>query len=109
MEAMERQNAASWTRCGGASKAPKLPPFSRNGSRHSNKSNERRPARRRILGQASSTGFHEERDSMLRLARWTVCGLLFWVLGTGNAAASGWQHIGNVQRVEKLPDGVELT
>jgi len=23
--------------------------------------------------------------------------------------AQGWQHIGNVQKVEKLPDGVELT
>ena len=25
------------------------------------------------------------------------------------SSAQGWQHIGNVQRVEKLPDGVELT
>ncbi len=46
---------------------------------------------------------------MPRLARWTVCGLLLWVLGTSSAAATGWQHIGNVQRVEKLQDGVELT
>ena len=23
--------------------------------------------------------------------------------------AQGWQHVGNVQKVEKLPDGVELT
>ena len=27
----------------------------------------------------------------------------------GSVAATGWQHIGNVQRVEKLQDGVELT
>jgi alpha-glucosidase len=37
-----------------------------------------------------------------------IC-LLLCVLGTSGAAATGWQHIGNVQRVEKLPDGVELT
>jgi len=36
-------------------------------------------------------------------------GLLASVLGSGFAAAQGWQHLGNVQRVEKLKDGVELT
>ena len=30
-------------------------------------------------------------------------------LVAGSASAIGWQHVGNVQRVEKLPDGVELT
>src|SRR6267143_767511 len=30
-------------------------------------------------------------------------------LGSGFAVAQGWQHLGNVQRVEKLKDGVELT
>jgi len=30
-------------------------------------------------------------------------------LGSGFAAAQGWQHLGKVQRVEKLKDGVELT
>src|SRR6266446_1277839 len=30
-------------------------------------------------------------------------------LGCGTAAAQGWQHIGKVQRVEKMKDGVELT
>ncbi len=29
-------------------------------------------------------------------------------LGCGTAAAQGWQHLGKVQRVEKLKDGVEL-
>jgi alpha-glucosidase len=36
-------------------------------------------------------------------------GLLASVLGSGFAAAQGWQHLGKVQRVEKLKDGVELT
>ena len=31
------------------------------------------------------------------------------LLWCASAAAQGWQHIGSVQRVEKLPDGVELT
>jgi len=46
---------------------------------------------------------------MLRFAKWTSISLLFSVASIGNAAASGWQHIGNVQSVEKLTDGVELT
>ena len=46
---------------------------------------------------------------MSRLARWTGITLLFWTLHISSAAAAGWQHIGNVQRVEKLKDGVELT
>ncbi|MGC1414826.1 MAG: glycoside hydrolase family 31 protein [Candidatus Acidiferrum sp.] len=46
---------------------------------------------------------------MSRLARWTGITLLFWALHISSAAATGWQHIGNVQRVEKLKDGVELT
>ena len=36
-------------------------------------------------------------------------GLLASVLGSGFAAAQGWQHLGKVQRIEKLKDGVELT
>jgi len=35
--------------------------------------------------------------------------LLVSALGCGIALAQGWQHIGKVQRVEKLKDGVELT
>jgi len=46
---------------------------------------------------------------MPRLARWTGICILFCVLSTGNASATGWQHIGNVQRAERLPNGVELT
>ena len=46
---------------------------------------------------------------MLRLARWTGISLLFWAINISSAAATGWQHIGNVQRVEKIKDGVELS
>ncbi|MGB8473314.1 MAG: glycoside hydrolase family 31 protein [Candidatus Acidiferrum sp.] len=46
---------------------------------------------------------------MLRLARCTGISLLFWTIHISGAAATGWQHIGNVQRVERLKDGVELT
>jgi alpha-glucosidase len=35
--------------------------------------------------------------------------LLASALGCGTAFAQGWQHIGKVQRVEKLKDGVEIT
>jgi len=46
---------------------------------------------------------------MPRLASWTAIGLLFCAISSVSSTATGWQHIGNVQRVEKLPDGVELT
>ena len=36
-------------------------------------------------------------------------GLLFSAMAWAAAGAQGWQHLGNVQKVEKLPDGVELT
>lgn len=45
---------------------------------------------------------------MPRLARWGAIGLLFCAIST-STAATGWQHIGNVLRVEELQDGVELT
>ena len=36
--------------------------------------------------------------------------ILVWIACNGGAASGqGWEHIGNVQRVEKLKDGVELT
>jgi alpha-glucosidase len=49
---------------------------------------------------------------MLRPARctkWTAASLLVCALGVQNARATGWQHIGNVERVQRLADGVELT
>jgi alpha-glucosidase len=46
---------------------------------------------------------------MPRLVNWSGVTLLLCAISASNAAATGWQHIGNVQRVEKLKDGVELT
>jgi alpha-glucosidase len=46
---------------------------------------------------------------MPRLASWSGIGLLVCAISGGSAAATGWQHVGNVQQVEKLQDGVELT
>src|SRR5208283_1932790 len=46
---------------------------------------------------------------MTRLARCMGMGLLAFCLLCGGVAAQGWQHIGKVQSVEKLKDGVELT
>src|SRR5713101_6348657 len=46
---------------------------------------------------------------MRRFARRMGMGLLACALGSGATLAQGWQHVSNVQRVEKLKDGVELT
>jgi alpha-glucosidase len=46
---------------------------------------------------------------MTGFARRIGIGLLASALGCGIAVAQGWQHVGKVQRVEKLKDGVELT
>src|SRR6202521_1169038 len=46
---------------------------------------------------------------MIGFARRVRIGLLVSALGCGIAVAQGWQHLGKVQRVEKLKDGVELT
>jgi alpha-glucosidase len=46
---------------------------------------------------------------MKRLARRITMGMLAFTLAGGSALAQGWQHVGKVQRVEKLSDGVELT
>jgi alpha-glucosidase len=45
------------------------------------------------------------RTFALRIA----AGLLWCASGCAVADAQGWQHLGNVQNVEKLPNGVELT
>jgi len=42
-------------------------------------------------------------------ARSIAIGLFGFTLGSGLVFAQGWQHLGNVQRVERLKDGVELT
>jgi len=46
---------------------------------------------------------------MKRLARRITIGMLAFTLAGASALAQGWQHVGKVQRVEKLNDGVELT
>ncbi len=46
---------------------------------------------------------------MTAFARRIGIGLLASTLGSGIAAAQAWQHVGKVQRIEKLKDGVELT
>jgi len=46
--------------------------------------------------------------AMTGFARRIGIGLLASVLWCGTAVAQGWQHIGKVQRVEKVKDGVEL-
>ena len=42
-------------------------------------------------------------------ARRSAITLLAFACGAVSAHAQGWQHLGSVQRVEKLKDGVELT
>jgi alpha-glucosidase len=46
---------------------------------------------------------------MLSSARRSAIALLAFACTNVCAYAQGWQHLGNVQRVEKLKDGVELT
>src|SRR4030081_521029 len=46
---------------------------------------------------------------MTRFARRIGIAVLASALGSGSAVGQGWQHIGKVQRVEKLKDGVELS
>src|SRR5258707_717565 len=46
---------------------------------------------------------------MLFFARRSALSLLVFAFCTAGVWAQGWQHIGAVQRVEKLKDGVELT
>src|SRR5882724_954595 len=46
--------------------------------------------------------------AMTGVARHIGIGLLACALSGGSVIAQGWQHVGKVQRVEKLKDGVEL-
>ncbi len=46
---------------------------------------------------------------MLVFAKRSALSLLAFAFCATGAWAQGWQHIGAVQRVEKLKDGVELT
>src|SRR5262252_7329039 len=40
--------------------------------------------------------------------QWRRLAAVAFFLAPGLGFAQGWQHLGNVQKVEKLPDGVEL-
>ena len=46
---------------------------------------------------------------MPRPLKLSLLSLLVCSLAASCTAAAGWQHIGNVQRVEQLPDGVEIS
>ena len=46
---------------------------------------------------------------MTGFARSIAIGLFGFTLGSGLVFAQGWRHLGSVQRVERLKDGVELT
>src|SRR6202035_3052857 len=46
---------------------------------------------------------------MSAFAQRAVLGLLFSATFCAANSAQGWHHLGNVQHVEVLPDGVELT
>src|SRR6266404_9036614 len=45
----------------------------------------------------------------LRISRQFLPPVIFALLAPVALLAQGWQHIGSIQKVEKLPDGVELT
>src|SRR6266849_4908895 len=48
------------------------------------------------------------RDMLGGAKRWVVVGAVAGVLAA-QSCANGWEHLGNVQKVEKRADGVELT
>src|SRR5713226_3214863 len=58
-----------------------------------------------VLHFFSSSG----RMEMTTFARLFGMSLLAFALVGGTVSAQGWQHLGSVQSVEKLKDGVELT
>src|SRR5580700_4290667 len=70
---------------------------------------KRAARRRRIPDEDSSSSPRERGTSMPRLASWSGVTLLLSAISGNSAAATGWQHIGDVQHVEKRKDGVELT
>ena len=46
---------------------------------------------------------------MSAFARRILVGVLFSAMLGAGSNAQGWHHLGNVQHVEVLPDGAELT
>src|ERR1700752_3127336 len=62
-----------------------------------------------ILPELPSQGESSEGEEMLRKLPRLLPSLWLALLAPLALFAQGWQHIGSVQKVEKLPDGVELT
>src|SRR4029077_21053967 len=94
-------------RCAGAAEAPKLLHCSSRGWR-------RKDAHFcYTLEFPSDTdchfGINHREKFMLVLARRSALALLAFAFCATCVLAQGWQHLGAVQRVEKLKDGVELT
>src|SRR5690348_178152 len=86
--------------------------------RHQHFSNIGLPLKLKSMGRKHSgrgriaRTFHPssiQEEDMKGLAWRIGAGLLLCVLGGKVACAQGWQHVGSVQHVEKLKDGIELT
>src|SRR5713226_7564925 len=97
-------------RCGAGWKAPKRARFSNNGSRLDTAGRPRIVSVQAGITPDGSLFFpHPGRMNMTGFVRRIAIGVLASTTGCGLAAAQGWQHIGKVQRVERIQDGVELT
>src|SRR5258708_17863820 len=89
--------AEQWMRCGGASRVPGLRRYSSIGL----------PPK--IACSSASRREDSGGKTMQRISpRFLLPAVLALILPAASFA-QGWQHVGSVQKVEKLPDGVELT
>src|SRR5260370_16934976 len=99
--------AARWTQCAAALRALKHPRCSNHGWRLKER------ALLRYSGApfryAASSRNYTGRKFMHVLARRSASTMLAFAFCATGASAQGWQHLGAVQRVENLKDGVELT
>src|SRR6266699_6421213 len=97
-------------RCGAESKAQRRQRFSNSGWQLDHTG---RP--RIVSAQVGNTPDRSSlfvapgRMDMTGIVRRIGTALLAAALGCAIAVAQGWQHLGKLQRVEKLKDGVELT
>lgn len=67
------------------------------------------PTFRAGIGSRNAKASTATEKIMSSFPRKVAVGLLFGAMAAGGAWAAGWQHVGNVQRVERLADGVELS
>src|SRR5258708_3139993 len=99
--------AARWTQCAAALRALKHPRCSNHGWRL------KEHALLRYSGApfryAASSRNYTGRKFMHVLARRSASTMLAFAFCATGASAQGWQHLGAVQRVENLKDGVWLT